>query len=419
MTQLSCKPTSTTAATSSKRREQAGAIAAAALLLPGLAPKGALAQNTAPEQGVVSAKYLYYKDKQPGLDRITVKSPSLYALIPFAGEWSFEGSVVQDAVSGATPRYYSSISGATKYDSTGKGGMKDERKAGDAKLTRYFGRATANVGVAYSTEDDYTGRTVSAGGSWSTPNNNTTFSVGVSASNDKMSSTAAVNNFGTRDGKKPQDKTRKVNEFLFGVTQVLSPRDIVQANLTVSRGTGYYTDPYKTDDNRPDRRNATIVLLRWNHHFDQWDSTLRTSLRAYDDSFGINSQTVGAEWVQPVGQGWTLTPGLRYYSQSAADFYYNPVFVAGIGPNGQGELAPPTFNAGFSSRYFSADQRLAGFGAVTASLKVSKEIAKLWSIDGKAEFYKQKAEWRAFGKGSPGLDVFDAAFLQVGVSKKF
>ncbi|MGL4574054.1 MAG: DUF3570 domain-containing protein [Burkholderiaceae bacterium] len=408
MTQLSH---TSTAAASSKRREQAGAIAAAALLLPGLAPKGALAQNTPPEQGVISAKYLYYKDKQPGLDRIEVKSPSVYALIPFAGEWSFEGSVVQDAVSGATPRFYSTIAGATKYDpATGQRGMKDERIAGDAKLTRYFGRATANIGVAYSTEDDYTGRTVSAGGSWSTPNNNTTFSAGLSASNDKMSSTADVNNFIDSDGKKTQSQSRKVNELLVGVTQVLSRRDIVQANLTVSRGKGYYTDPYKLADRRPDKRDATILLLRWNRHFDQLDGTLRTSLRFYDDSFGINSQTVGAEWVQPVAQGWTLTPGLRYYSQSAADFYQNPIFSGGL------FVPPPTAS---TAEFFSADQRLAGFGAVTASLKVSKEIAKLWSVDGKAEFYRHKGDWRAFGKGSPGLDVFDATFLQVGVSKKF
>jgi hypothetical protein len=302
--------------------------------------------------------------------------------------------------------------------------MKDERTAGDARLTRYFGRASVYVGGAYSTEDDYTGRTFSAGGSWATPNNNTTFTAGLSASNDKMSNAADVGRFSAQngpyaDGKKPQSESRKVNELLFGVTQVLSARDIVQANLTVVRGKGYYTDPYKTDDNRPDKRNAVIALLRWNRYFPQWDGTLRTSLRAYDDSFGINSQTLGAEWVQPVGQGWTLTPGLRFYTQSAADFYYNPVFVPGLGPNGQGELGPPTFVPGFSARYFSADQRLAAFGALTASLKVTKDIDKLWSIDGKAEIYKQKGEWRAFGKGSPGLDPFDATFLQVGVSKKF
>jgi hypothetical protein len=401
-----------------KRREQAGAIAAAALLLPGLTPKIALAEN-APEQGVASAKYLYYKDKQPGLDRIEVKSPSFYALIPFAGQWSFEGSVVQDAVSGATPRYYSTISGATKYDpKNGTVGMKDERKAGDAKLTRYLDRGSVFIGGAYSTEDDYTGRTVSAGGSWSLPGNNTTFNLGVSASNDKMSSTAAVNAFdkafGNADGKKPQDKSRKVNELLLGVTQVMSKRDIVQANLTVSRGTGYYNDPYKVPDNRPDKRNATIALLRWNRHFEQMDGTLRTSLRFYDDSFGITSQTLGAEWVQAFSQGWTITPGVRYYSQSAADFYKDPRAVT-VGS--RIDYLPPLNMT--STKYYSADQRLAAFGAFTASLKVSKEIAKLWSIDGKAELYQQRGEWRAFGKGSPGIDQFDATFLQVGVSKKF
>jgi hypothetical protein len=402
----------------SESKRQAGAIAAAALLLPGVLPKAVVAQTTAPEQGAVSAKYLYYKDSQPGLDRITVKSPSFYALVPFAGEWSFEGSLVYDDVSGATPRWYSSISSATKYDANGKGGMKDERTAGDAKLTRYFGRASVFVSGAYSTEDDYTGRTFSVGGAWATPNNNTTFSVGLSGSNDKMSSAADVSNFGSADGKKPQSQSRKVNELLFGITQVLTPRDIVQANVTLVRGKGYYTDPYKPFDARPDKRDATIVLLRWNHHFDKLDATLRTSLRAYDDSFGINSQTFGAEWVQAMGQGWTLTPGLRYYTQSAADFYYDPVFIT-TGPNGQGELGPPTLRAGFNSKYFSADQRLAAFGAITASLKVTKDIDKLWSIDGKAEFYRQKGEWRGFGKGSPGIDLFDATFLQVGVNKKF
>jgi hypothetical protein len=403
--------------TASENTRRAGTIAAAALLLPGLAPKQIQAQTTVPEQGLVSAKYLYYKDSQPGLDRIEVKSPSFYALVPFAGAWSFEGSLVYDEVSGATPRYYSSISGATKYNpATGTGGMKDERTAGDAKLTHYLNGASVYVGGAYSEEDDYSGRTVSAGGAWAINNNNTTFSVGVSASNDKMSSRAAVNAYGPRDGKKPQDENRKVNEFLFGVTQVVTPRDVVQANLTISRGKGYYTDPYKAFDARPDKRNSTIALLRWNHHYEQANATLRTSLRVYDDSFGISSQTLGAEWVQSLSKGWTVTPGLRYYSQSAADFYNDPKFE--LLPEGGGQYTLPD-PEDRTSPYFSADQRLAAFGALTASLKVSKEIAKVWSVDGKAEFYQQRGEWRAFGEGSPGIDPFDATFLQVGVSRKF
>jgi hypothetical protein len=395
-------------------KRQAGTIAAAALLLPGLVPKQAVAQTTVPDQGLVSAKYLYYKDSQPDLDRITVKSPSFYALIPFAGAWSFEGSLVQDEVSGATPRYYSSVSGATKYNpATGRGGMQDERIAGDARLTGYFGSYSAYVSGAYSTEDDYTGRAFSVGGSWATNNNNTTYTAAVSASNDKMSSKDAVNRFGPADGKKPQDESRKVNELLFGVTQVFSAQDIVQANLTISRGKGYYTDPYKAFDARPDKRNALIGLLRWNHHYPQSDATLRTNIRLYDDSFGITSQTYGAEWAQNLRNGWIVTPGVRYYSQSASDFYKNPAFVLTSPTTGEYSLP------GDTSAPFSADQRLSAFGAVTVSMKVSKELAKLWSVDGKAEYYQQRGEWYTAGKGSPGLDAFDATFIQLGVSRKF
>ncbi|MCX7056623.1 MAG: DUF3570 domain-containing protein, partial [Proteobacteria bacterium] len=39
------------------------------------------------------------------------------------------------------------------------------------------------------------------------------------------------------------------------------------------------------------------------------------------DDWGIHSHTLSIEWVQPIGHGWTVTPGLRYYTQSAADFY--------------------------------------------------------------------------------------------------
>ena len=49
-----------------------GGIVAAALALPGVA-----AAEAAPERTMIGFKYLYYYDYQPGLDRITVNSPSL------------------------------------------------------------------------------------------------------------------------------------------------------------------------------------------------------------------------------------------------------------------------------------------------------------------------------------------------------
>ena len=67
-------------------------------------PAAALAQS-APDQGMFALKYLDYRDWQPGADRMTVQSPSIYVLAPFADRWTVEGSLVYDAMSGASPLF--------------------------------------------------------------------------------------------------------------------------------------------------------------------------------------------------------------------------------------------------------------------------------------------------------------------------
>ena len=62
---------------------------------------------------------------------------------PVAGVWAIEGSLTSDDVSGATPRYHTAISGASK--------MADVRTAGDLRVTRYFPNGTLSVGAAIST----------------------------------------------------------------------------------------------------------------------------------------------------------------------------------------------------------------------------------------------------------------------------
>ncbi len=380
-----------------------GNILAAALLLPGIAP-GAHAQ-TPPEQGTISVKYLHYKDSQPVLDRITVNSPSVYVQVPVGGEWLIDGSVVSDSVSGATPRYYSTVSGATKATADNpQGGMKDLRRAADVKVTRYFPRMQISGGLAYSKENDYRSKAASAGVRWYTEDNNTSFDLQGSLANDSINPT-----------NRPDlaNKSKRVKELMVGVTQVLSPRDLVQANLTLSRGKGYYDDPYKFADLRPNKRNATILLTRWNHHFDGPDATLRNSYRYYTDNFGVKSHTLGSEWVQQLGDGWVVTPGLRLYSQSSAKFYYDPA----IDPD-TGDPVPPE-GINYGTDLFSADQRLASFGGATLGVKVAKEIDKLWTLDAKLERYEQRSNWRLGGTGSPGIDPFRATFIQVGASRKF
>ncbi|MBU6436113.1 MAG: DUF3570 domain-containing protein [Betaproteobacteria bacterium] len=376
-------------------------VIGAALLLPGVMPV-AHAENP-PEQGQISFKYLYYKDWEQASDRIKVNAPSLGFLFPIGENWSLEGSVVNDAVSGPTPRAYSiSTIGASSR-------MSDNRKQGDFKVTRYFPRAAIGVGVAYSTENDYISRAISTDVRWSTENNNTTFNAGVGYSNDKI-----PDNNGKITTFPPGVTTERKRslELGFGVTQVLTPNDIGQINITYSQGKGFFSDPYKQYDVRPDNRNQTAILFRWNHYVASMDASLRASYRYYRDNFIGLAHTFGLEWEQPVGSRYVLTPGIRFHTQNAAGFYVDP--LPGATP-GTWTINPALFN----QPYHSLDQRLSAFGAITLSLKAEMRVTKDWNADFKVENYEQRSDWRLGGSGSPGISPFYARFYQFGVTKKF
>ena len=379
-----------------------GTITLLALTLPGIMAAHA---EEPPAQGQVEVKYLHYQDgqdnhtKYPFYDgtegksqeRIKVNAPSVAVSLPL-GRWGLDMTGMVDQVSGATPRYYSDVSGATKSP-----GMKDERKAGDVKVTRYLDRGAIAIGAAHSTENDYRSTALSLEGRVSIDDNNTTLNVGLAGTFDRIDPVNA----------KVVDEHKHVAEATIGVTQALSPSDLAQLSVTYSAGRGYFSDPYKLYDQRPRVRNAAIVALRWNHQVESLDATLRGSYRYYGDSFGVHAHSVEVEWVQALGSMFALTPSLRYYTQRAASFYYDPVADINVYPAPIG-----------SPQYSSADQRLSAFGALTAGLKAELRLGN-WSTDLKVERYEQRSDWRVGGKGSPAIDPFYANLYQLGVATRF
>lgn len=367
------------------------ALLAAALLLPGLAVHA----EEPPERSTLSVKYLNYEESQSGLDRVHVDSPSVSLVTPIAGAWSLAGSLTSDHVSGASPRYHTAISGASR--------MKDTRRAGDIAITRYLPNGSVTVGAAYSTEHDYVSRALSLTGTVSSEDKNTTWSFGIGGSDDAIDPVNLV----------VSGESRQTVNVMAGVTQVLTPHDIAQLTLTRTQGHGYYSDPYKMLDNRPRERNQNTLLARWNHYHEGSGGTTRLSYRYYTDTFGIRAHTLGAEYVQPLADGWRITPSVRYYTQRAASFYFDPVYDATLGAP-----FPPGYVFG-GTQFSSADQRLSGFGAVTLGIKVAKEISRYWTVDLKVEAYQQRGAWRAFDSGSPGLDAMRARSIQLGLTRQW
>ena len=363
------------------------ALFAAAMALPF---SNSVFAEAAPEKGIVAFKYLNYEDRdsKPDQERISVNAYSVSAMAPIAGKWSITTTYTNDSVSGASPSHHSEIpinfiSGASK--------IKERRQAVDFGVTRYFQRGSLTLGSSYSSENDYISRSYSAQGSLSTEDNNTSFTIGGNYTTDTINPTAQETQFEKRS-----------IAVLVGITKVLTKVDILQLNVGYSRGKGDFTDHYKIFDQRPDRRESETVMTRWNHHFGGSNGTSRLSYRYYTDTFGIHAHTFGIEYVQPVASEWTVIPTARYSSQNAADFY-SPT---------DGVLPPTT-------TYYSLDQRLSAFGALTLGIKVEKRIAKDWLLDAKFENYEQRAGWNLTGGGDKGLAAFSARFIQLGLSRQF
>jgi hypothetical protein len=360
-------------------------LLAAAVAIPALSGEADAA--SAPDQGEVALRYSDYQDFQPGATRMQALTPALRVLAPFGDAWALDASFATDAVSGASPLYHDTLSGASGV------GIKDFRRTGDVELTHFRDWGSLAAGIAVSNEDDYdavAGRLVLT---LDSADRNTSYSFGIGASDDTIDSTNDVAN----------DEHRNTTDAEIGITRVLTPRSLLQASLSYSNGRGYFDDPYKPLDARPDRRRQRAFALRYNQYLVRFEAPLRLSYRWYGDSWDIDAHSLEAAWEQPFGDGWSLTPRLRYYTQSAADFYVDPPFGVGF------EEGVP----------YSADTRLAAYGAIAFALELELPLGANWHADVKGEFYRQRPEWRAFGEGSPDIGELSARVIEVGFRYAF
>jgi hypothetical protein len=360
-------------------------LLAAAMALP-MSQAFAEAQ---PDHGLISLKLLNYQDSQPGQDRIKVTAPGLSVMTPVGSNWSITANAVVDSISGASPAYHTEA----------LTNMHDERRAIDVAATRYFPEGTITVGGNYSTESDYISRGISLGATRSSEDKNTTWNFGLNLAHDTINPSNGI----------VVDESKDIQELSVGLTQVLTQNDIAQAIVGYSHGTGYFSDPYKVFDNRPRERNNSTFLLRWNHFVAGTGGTARLSYRYYDDSYNIQAHTLAAEYVQPLPNGWTLTPQIRLYSQSAASFYVD------LDP----ASAPFPTNPPATATFFTEDQRLAAYGAHSFSLKLGKQLDDKWQVDFKVDRYDQNSSYRLAGSGSPYLEPFTAITYQLGISRRF
>ena len=192
-------------------------------------------------------------------------------------------------------------------------------------------RDELNLGLSYSKEDDFINSGVSAEYLWntdSTKNRSITFGASYMKNEVYDYLDKKWNNF-------------DLSNMQIGITQVFNPTLVAKFSLYTMLEKGHLSNPYfnvirklnvaQADqplyfkyyiarDSRPDTRKAGGVAMQASKSFNH-DNAAQVSYRYYQDSWGVNSHTADIKSYHHLGDKFRINPALRYYHQSAANFF--------------------------------------------------------------------------------------------------
>ncbi|WP_198022091.1 DUF3570 domain-containing protein [Algiphilus aromaticivorans] len=405
------------AAPAPRRRKDARLSAGALVLgLPGML------QAAQPGDWEIDSAVLFYSET----DRVQAIEPVIAVRRYFDTDRFLSGKLVFDSLTGASPngavpsslpQTYTRASGNGSY-TVGSGEIplddtfRDTRVALSSQWQQPLGSSLAgNLGFAASQEYDYQSLAIDGGLSYDLARNNATLSIGMAYATDSIEPEggvplegsclfgASASNGCTESGfdetRRTSSESKDTLDLLLGYTQVLSPSTVAQLNLSLSRSDGYHNDPFKlvsvidTDDSagngigeperhlhesRPQSRSKRGIFARVKHMLFDRD-VADASYRFQTDDWGLTSHTVDLRYRWAPWTRHAFTPHLRWYSQSAVDFY---------APFLRDDAAPPT--------HFTADYRQASFEGITVGLEYDHRTSSGRSIRIALEHYSQDGE---------------------------
>ncbi len=358
-----------------------------------------------PSGAAMGIRTLSYREAH---DRMKVSESVAWIKIPLGENWEIAGSRLLDVVSGASVARVSNESGKPVQIITGASGepIKDRRNGTDLSVKRKIGDGTIAVSRAISKEEDYDSRAFGVAATVDFNERNTTLALGYGKSNDHV-----------RSGDDPTlNERRQSRDILFGVTQLLDRHSLVQSNLSNTRNSGFLNDPHRNTlsfyrdglfpplvlvkDSRPSSRNQWAWFNRYKRTLPTQDAVISAEYRYFRDDWGIRAHTVYASWLQTMSDTWKWETGLRYHSQSAADFYRAEITQRPV------------------PRYTSSDQRVAAFGTLEPSTKLIIKLTAGTSLDLGVSVYRMQGSWK-MGGGTPTFEPLQAVTVNAGIVHRF
>ena len=242
----------------------------------------------------------------------------------------------------------------------------DSRWAFNLGISKRLEQQTPGTVFSFSQESDYQAHGIGLQDAIDFNRKNTTVLVGGSLTHDTLS---------PANGRAGANKESA--DAILGVSQVLTPTTVLTANLGFGQVSGFISDPYKVVElngnliyeKRPDSKTKEILYLGLDQFITPLDASIELGLRHYSDSFGINAETISLAWFQKVGAHFIISPSLRYYTQSKANFY--AVRFSG------------------SPEYYSSDYRVSALDSLSYGLKFIWMPSARLTLDAGVERYEQ------------------------------
>jgi len=433
-----------------------GALAAAACGLLGAAapvrsPAAEPASKATDDSWDVDTAFLYYGESD---GRVQDASLNAIAVRDFGDEHKLSLDLGIDTLTGASPsgaiaadrpQTFTSPSGRGTY--TAKAGevplddsFHDTRFALNAAWSQPFARLYSfNAGLGVSSEYDYQHIGANLGLTRDFNQRNTTLALALAYGQDQVKPVGGlpvpfsamgdvVGEDSSPDNRSGKTDDKNVLDVLLGVTQVLGRHTLLRLNYSYSDSSGYLTDPYKVlsvvdpvsgeplartpppgaqgpggvylFEHRPDSRKKQSVYGELRQDFA--GKVLSLGYRYSTDDWEVDSHTLEGRFRFPVGESSYLEPHLRYYTQTAADFYRYSLADGASMPE-----------------FASADARLADLDAYTVGVKYARQTTAGNEWSARLELYHQtsKAPANTLIGEQPGnvhMPDFDAVILQFG-----
>lgn len=303
----------------------------------------------------------------------------------------------------------------------------------------FLGPYTLSVSGGYSLEPDYESTFASTYHSFEFNDKLTTLTLGYRLANNKIIREATASGGPHDHGWEQEDfeATNTFRTYSLGLSQILSKNTLFYLNGEYTRRRGYLSNPYKLvhikgllsaadytlvgfyaplDDSnkgwnyytgvdltpmgidlyrevRPDKRDQWSISAGINQYFSGLNGALHANYRYQWDDWQIRSHTLDLAWYQNLPFGIMLKPHIRYYSQTAAEFYA-PYFLA---PRADG--------------HYSSDYRLSAFGKFSGGLIVSKQFAKGVTLTGGFEYFTQRSSLGLDGDETSSFADIDSYLL--------